>query len=54
MHHAGAVWALTGGVHDSTSMCVRDSELVRMSKNSLRVIAQVRTLVALNPDPIKP
>ena len=28
----GAVWALTGGIHDTTALCVRDSELVRMSK----------------------
>lgn len=25
----GAVWALTGGHHDTTALCVRDSELVR-------------------------
>ena len=31
----GAVWALTGGIHDTTALCVRDSELVRMSKVSL-------------------
>lgn len=30
----GAVWALTGGIHDTTALCVRDSELVRMSKVS--------------------
>ncbi len=28
----GAVWALSGGAHDSTALCVRDTELVRMSK----------------------
>lgn len=28
----GAVWALTGGMHDTTALCIRDSELVRMSK----------------------
>jgi hypothetical protein len=28
----GAVWALTGGYHDTTALCVRDSEFVRMSK----------------------
>jgi CRP-like cAMP-binding protein len=28
----GAVWALTGGHHDTTALCVRDSELVRMSR----------------------
>lgn len=31
----GAVWALTGGIHDTTARCVRDSELVRMSKVTL-------------------
>ena len=30
----GAVWALTGGYHDTTALCVRDSEFVRMSKVS--------------------
>ncbi len=33
----GAVWALTGGIHDTTALCVRDSELVRMSKVGRRV-----------------
>jgi lysophospholipid hydrolase len=28
----GAVWALSGGAYDTTALCVRDSELVRMSK----------------------
>ena len=28
----GAVWALTGGQHDTTALCVRDSEFVRMSR----------------------
>ena len=28
----GAVWTLTGGIHDTSALCVRDSELVRMSK----------------------
>ena len=28
----GAVWALTGGVHDTSALAIRDSELVRMSK----------------------
>ena len=35
----GAVWALTGGIHDTTALCVRDSELVRMSKASQALIA---------------
>jgi hypothetical protein len=30
----GAVWALTGGRHDTTALCVRDSEFVRMSRVS--------------------
>ena len=30
----GAVWALTGGVHDTSALAIRDSELVRMSKAS--------------------
>ena len=30
----GAVWALTGGNHDTTALCVRDSEFVRMSRVS--------------------
>ena len=38
----GAVWALTGGIHDTTALCVRDSELVRMSKvmDTLRCMCQ--------------
>eukprot|EP00798_Chlamydomonas_sp_ICE-L_P019927 gene19927-26631_t len=36
----GAVWAITGGVHDSTALCVRDTELVRMSKAAFKVIAE--------------
>ena len=28
----GALWAITGGFHDTTALCVRDSELVRMSR----------------------
>ena len=28
----GAVWALAGGYHDTTALCVRDAELVRMSR----------------------
>lgn len=30
----GAVWALAGGYHDTTALCVRDAELVRMSRVS--------------------
>ena len=33
----GAVWALAGGYHDTTALCVRDAELVRMSRVCLRV-----------------
>ena len=28
----GAVWALTAGMHDTTAHCIRDSELVRLTK----------------------
>ncbi|KAK9814559.1 hypothetical protein WJX72_007850 [[Myrmecia] bisecta] len=35
----GAVWAITGGIHDTTALCVRDSELVRMSKGAFELIA---------------
>jgi hypothetical protein len=28
----GGVWVLTGGAHDTSAVCIRDSELVRMSK----------------------
>ena len=28
-----------GGCHDTTAMCVRDSELVRMSKNAFKVMS---------------
>jgi len=28
----GAVWALAGGYHDTSALCVRDAELVRMSR----------------------
>ncbi len=30
----------SGGRHDTTALCVRDSELVRMSKDAFRVISQ--------------
>eukprot|EP00983_Pelagomonas_calceolata_P087880 1157065-Pelagomonas_calceolata.AAC.3 len=33
----GAVWTITGGQHDTTALCVRDSELVRMSKSAFKV-----------------
>ncbi len=33
----GAVWTITGGRHDTTALCVRDSELVRMSKSAFKV-----------------
>ena len=35
----GAVWAITGGCHDTTALCVRDSELVRMSKGAFEVMS---------------
>ncbi|GLI63067.1 hypothetical protein VaNZ11_005969, partial [Volvox africanus] len=35
----GAVWAITGGYHDTTALCVRDSEVVRMSRSAFRVIS---------------
>ena len=28
----GAIWALAGGQHDTSALCVRDAELVRMSR----------------------
>ena len=37
------MWALTGGNHDTTALCVRDSEFVRMS----RVIIHLLRLVSL-------
>ena len=37
----GAVWALTGGIHDTTALCVRDSELVRMSKVSRTYLGEL-------------
>jgi CRP-like cAMP-binding protein len=37
----GAVWAVTGGVHDTTAIAVRDSELVRMSRSSFEVCSAV-------------
>lgn len=36
----GAVWAITGGQHDTTALCVRDSELVRMSKAAFKIISE--------------
>jgi len=36
----GAVWTITGGHHDTTALCVRDSELVRMSKAAFKIIAE--------------
>ncbi|KAK9862379.1 hypothetical protein WJX84_007181 [Apatococcus fuscideae] len=35
----GAVWALTAGMHDTTAHCIRDSELVRLTKGSFELIA---------------
>lgn len=35
MHAASAalqVWALAGGAHDTSCLCTRDSELVRLNK----------------------
>ena len=28
----GAAWMMTGGAHDNSAVCIRDSELVRMSR----------------------
>lgn len=36
----GAVWALTGGHHDTTALCARDTEFVRMSRGAFEVLAQ--------------
>lgn len=33
----GAVWTIAGGVHDTSAVCVRDTELVRMSKTAFQV-----------------
>lgn len=35
----GAVWALAGGSHDTSCVCSRDSELVRMNKASFEAMA---------------
>lgn len=35
----GAVWALSGGIHDTTCLCIRDLEAVRMSKTSFEIIS---------------
>ena len=37
---SGPVWALTGGHHDTTALCARDSEFVRMSRGAFEVLAQ--------------
>jgi hypothetical protein len=37
----GGVWVLTGGAHDTSAVCIRDSELVRMSKVSLKLLPQI-------------
>ena len=42
----GAVWAVAGGTHDTTCLCVRDVEAVRMSKASFEVIAASRPKAA--------
>ena len=34
---AGAVWAVSGGVHDTSAIAVRDTELVRMSRSAFEV-----------------
>lgn len=34
------MWAISGGVHDTTALCTRDSELVRMSKAAFEVISR--------------
>lgn len=33
---------LTGGAHDTTAVCIRDSELVRMSKVRMLMCLQLR------------
>ncbi|GAB4820172.1 hypothetical protein N2152v2_007218 [Parachlorella kessleri] len=35
----GAVWALSGGAHDASCLCTRDSELVRMNKAAFEALA---------------
>jgi CRP-like cAMP-binding protein len=35
----GAVWAITGGRHDSSAVACRDSELVRMSRAAFQLTA---------------
>lgn len=42
----GAVWVLSGGTHDTTCLCVRDVEAVRMSKASFEVLAASRPKAA--------
>ena len=37
----GAVWAITGGCHDTSALAIRDSELVRMSKVSCHLLVAV-------------
>ncbi len=33
------VWAMSAGSHDTTCLCIRDSELVRMSRGAFEIIA---------------
>lgn len=35
----GAVWAVTGGSHDTTALAVRDVETVKMSKSSFEILS---------------
>ena len=42
----GAIWTITGGAHDTSAVCVRDTELVRMSKAAFQVIASQARAVA--------
>ncbi len=39
----GAAWMMTGGAHDNSAVCIRDSELVRMSR--VRVVRAVTRFV---------
>jgi len=42
----GAVWTITGGRHDTTCLCARDVEAVRMSKASFELLAASRPKAA--------
>jgi predicted acylesterase/phospholipase RssA/CRP-like cAMP-binding protein len=42
----GAVWTISGGRHDTTCLCARDVEAVRMSKASFELLAASRPKAA--------